>query len=71
MKYMLEDLRAQQPKGFFSKEILYADAVTILVGGTDTIASVLSFSFVGIFLRFLLAYNRPSISLDTSTKNQG
>lgn len=45
MKYMLEDLHSQKPKSFFNHEVLYSDASVIMIGGTDTIAALLSYAF--------------------------
>lgn len=45
MKYMIEDLRSAAPKSFFNKDVLFSDASIIMVGGTDTIAVVLSYAF--------------------------
>jgi cytochrome P450 len=42
---MIQDMRAPKPKSFFNKNILYADAPAILVGGTETMAAALSYSF--------------------------
>ncbi|GAB1318032.1 Cytochrome P450 E-class, group IV [Madurella fahalii] len=44
-KHLLEDFRSPQPKAFFNKNILYADAALILTGATDTIAVALSYAF--------------------------
>ncbi|KAH8898737.1 cytochrome P450 [Thozetella sp. PMI_491] len=45
MKYMLEDLRSSVPKSFFNQDVLYSDASVIMIGGTDTIAALLSYAF--------------------------
>jgi cytochrome P450 len=45
MKYMLEDLRSPTPKSFFNQDVLYSDASVIMIGGTDTIAALLSYAF--------------------------
>ncbi|KAK5991698.1 Cytochrome P450 monooxygenase orf5 [Cladobotryum mycophilum] len=45
MKYFLEDLHSEKPRAFHTDDILYSDAQAIMVGGTDTIASALSFIF--------------------------
>lgn len=42
---MLEDLRSQKPKSFFNHDVLFADAAAIIIGGTGTIAALLSYSF--------------------------
>ncbi|KAH8812322.1 cytochrome P450 [Xylogone sp. PMI_703] len=45
MKYFLQDIHAEKPKAFHNPNTLYADAQTIMIGGTDTIAAALSFAF--------------------------
>lgn len=45
MKYFLEDYKAKKPKAFFNRDILYSDSQAIMIGGTDTIAAVLSYCF--------------------------
>lgn len=42
---MIEDMRAEKPKSFVNKKVLYADAPAILVGGTETTAAALSYCF--------------------------
>lgn len=42
---MLEDLWSAVPKSYFNRDVLISDAGTIMVGGTDTIAVVLSYAF--------------------------
>jgi cytochrome P450 len=45
MKHFLEDYHSAKPKAYFNKNILHADSQLIMIAGTDTIASVLSFAF--------------------------
>lgn len=45
MKYFLEDYRSPNPKSFSNRNILYADSSATMIGGTDTIACVLSYAF--------------------------
>ncbi|KAH8883039.1 cytochrome P450 [Thozetella sp. PMI_491] len=44
IKYMIEDMRSPKPRSFFTKDVLYADAQAILVGGSDTIGAFLSYA---------------------------
>ncbi len=45
MKYFLEDFKAEKPKAFFVRDIVYTDSQAIMIGGTDTIAVVLAYCF--------------------------
>lgn len=45
MKYFLEDFRSAKPRAFKSRNIVYTDAQTIMIGGTDTLAALLSHCF--------------------------
>ncbi|UKZ52617.1 hypothetical protein TrVGV298_006398 [Trichoderma virens] len=45
MKYLLQDHHEKVPKAMHDHDMIYSDAQALMVGGTDTIAAVLSFAF--------------------------
>ncbi|KAL6898691.1 cytochrome P450 [Trichoderma evansii] len=45
MKYLLQDYHSKEPKSMHHIDVLYSDAQAVMTGGTDTIASALSFAF--------------------------
>ncbi|KAM0447685.1 hypothetical protein ACHAO4_008826 [Trichoderma viride] len=45
MKYFLQDYNSKEPKAIHHIDVIYSDAQAVMIGGTDTIASALSFAF--------------------------
>lgn len=45
MKYFFDDFRSEKPRGFHDRRAIYADAQAVMVGGTDTLSSLLTHCF--------------------------
>lgn len=45
MKYFLQDYNSKESKAMHHIDVIYSDAQAVMIGGTDTIASALSFAF--------------------------
>lgn len=45
MKYFLDDFQSEQPRAFYDRQTVYADAQAVMIGGTGTLSALLSHCF--------------------------